>query len=468
MNRRWFRDMTKNTNGRQKNMKRAIASLMCASMILSLAACGVSTDTGDQSSSTESSSAADTQTTADTGDKEFSGDSIEIAVRYSGSTLDTFTSLTKQFEEETGCKVEVTSYGSADYESSMKTRMASNTLPDLFETHGWSILRYKEYLTDLSQEEWASDYDESALGVIQDDDGSIYVLMTSMIGCAICANVDVCEDSGVDIYSIKTWDDFEEACEKIKAAGYVPIGECSSAGNIANPAGTWVSYDGELAQDSDAMLDGTYDFQSMVPWLEVQAEWMDKGYFAEDYATIQAEDATKRFANNQSAFWIGNDASFFVGCLELNPDGNYAMVPMFSSKEGGKTFVGVGEGDAFGLWKDSKNTDAAKAFLNFLAKPENNTVLSAATGFISSLKSALDMDNGVATKYMTEMQEKCADDDILYENLWDRKYMPSGMWPVFDQANSTLIADHSEAGIENVRQMLQENYQELYETAHSN
>ena len=111
----------------------------------------------------------------------------------------------------------MTEYGD-DYENTIKTRMASNSLPDIFETHGWSILRYKEYLLDLRDEPWVSDYDNSALGVIQDEDGSIYVLMVSELVNGTLVNLEVCEAAGVDPYEIKTWQQFTEACAKIKGS----------------------------------------------------------------------------------------------------------------------------------------------------------------------------------------------------------------------------------------------------------
>ena len=83
------------------------------------------------------------------------------------------------FESETGVKVTLDEYGD-DYESTMKTRMASNDLPDIFETHGWSLIRYKEYLTDLSGEAWASELNNAALGVIKDSDDKLYALMTQV------------------------------------------------------------------------------------------------------------------------------------------------------------------------------------------------------------------------------------------------------------------------------------------------
>ncbi len=54
--------------------------------------------------------------------------------------------------------------------------------------------------------------------------------------------------------------------------------------------------------------------------------------------------------------------------------------------------------------------------------------------------------------------------DVLYENLWDRKYMPSGMWSIFDSAEKMLTDDYSEAGIQEVVDYLAESYTDLWES----
>lgn len=76
------------------------------------------------------------------------------------------------------------------------------------------------------------------------------------------------------------------------------------------------------------------------------------------------------------------------------------------------------------IWKDTKNADAAKLFLEYMARPEVAKEMNAATGKISCLKSTMDIDDGYGLKVFQEMKEKCADCDIFYENLWDRQYMP--------------------------------------------
>lgn len=441
-------------------MKKKLALLLSALIMLSMSACNVTTGETSEESKSPSSSSSGTK------GEDLSGVTLEIADRYVGAKAEVFNGYVSQFEEETGAVVNISEYGE-DYESTMKTRMASNQLPDIFETHGWSILRYKEYLLDLSNEPWVSDYDESALGVIQDDDGKIYILMTSQGILGNLVDLDVCEDSGVDPYAIHTWDEFTEACYKIKEKGYIPIGGVTNPGFLANFAGTFVSYEGELAEDSEAMLDGTYDWKSYRPLLEMYAEWIKAGFFYDDVMTMDDTDLTERFASNKAAFNLGNGPDFLMAANQLNPDANYAFLPCFASQKGGKEFVGVGENDTFGIWKDSKNIDAAKTFLEFMARPENASGLSKATGGVTCLKSAMEQDESYGLKVFTEMQDKCADCDILYENLWDRKYMPSGMWPIFGNACNMLFDNYSEEGIDEVLQYLKENYQDLYEAARS-
>lgn len=253
---------------KKKWLQTALALCLTANMLM-MTACGGGSPAANNP---DASSGEDSQKTGDDaqtpeqdgqsetdGQGDYSGKSIEIATYLSGDTLEAYKKVIADFERETGVSVVLDEYGN-DYESTMKTRMASNDLPDIFETHGWSLIRYKEYLTDLSGEPWAADLNKAALGVIQDTDGKLYTLMTtgSCLGTAV--NMDVCEAAGVDPWEIETWEDFNAACDKIKGAGYTPIANYfTSAGALANANGSWLSYDGAMFNDNEAMLNGTWD-----------------------------------------------------------------------------------------------------------------------------------------------------------------------------------------------------------------
>ncbi len=395
----------------------------------------------------------------DSAGQDFTGKNIEIATYLTGNTLEAYKELIAGFQEETGVEVTLDEYGD-DYESTMKIRMASNDLPDIFETHGWSLIRYKEYLTDLSGEAWADDLSDAALAVIQDTDGKIYTLMTtgSCLGTAV--NMDVCVAAGVDPWAIETWDDFNAACDKLKAAGYTPIANYfTSAGALANSAGAWLSYEGATYNDNEAILNGTWDWENFRTVLDYLQTWFDNGYLYEDCGTISQTDAIERCARNECAFIVGIGTSYQTAVTAMNPDVTMAMIPICASEEGGARFVGIGEGASFGIWKDTEAMDVCKAFLNYVA--ENADGINAAAGELSTLPSETTKSYGM--EMLEEMESHYP--EVFYDNLWDRKYMPAGMWSVFGVAAGMFCEDQSEDSKTEVIEYLRDNYADLYEVA---
>jgi raffinose/stachyose/melibiose transport system substrate-binding protein len=446
-----------------------LALILSACMIFA-AGCGktasedASTDQAEITAPAEDTDQAEVtapaeDTTQEAATSDLSGKSIEIATYLSGNTLVAYKQYITDFEAQTGVKVTLDEYGD-DYESTMKTRMASNDLPDVFETHGWSLIRYKEYLTDLSGEAWAADLSDAALGVIRDTDGKLYTLMTtgSCLGTAV--NMNVCEAAGVDPWAIETWDDFNAACDKIKAAGYVPVANYfTSAGALANADGSWLSYEGSQFNDNEAMLNGSWDWNDFGTVLDYLQTWFDNGYLYEDCATIKQADVIERCAKNECAFVVGIGTSFQTAVVAQNADVKMAMIPICASKEGGARFCGIGEGASFGIWKDTEEMDACKAFLSYIAA--NADAINAAAGEISTLPSETTKSYGM--QLMEEMESHY--DSVFYDNLWDRKYMPSGMWGIFQVAAGMFCEDQSDASKQEIIQYLKENYTDLYEAA---
>lgn len=453
----------------KKKWLRTTLALCLTASIMMLTACGGNpapsqeASKGSQEAAAPESSAASSTASGDTAaTPQFSGKSIEIATYLSGDTLAAYKNVIDGFKAETGVEVVLDEYGS-DYESTMKTRMASNDLPDIFETHGWSLIRYKEYLTDLSGESWAKDLNKAALGVIQDTDGKLYTLMTtgSCLGTAV--NMTVCEAAGVDPWAIETWDDFNAACEKIKAAGYTPIANYfTSAGALANANGSWLSYEGAMFNDNEAILNGTWDWANFRTILDYLSTWFEKGYLYADCGTIKQPDAIERCARNECAFIVGIGSSYQTAVVAQNSEVKMAMIPIPASKPGGTRFCGIGEGASFGIWKDTEEMEVCKAFLNYVAA--NADGINVAAGEISTLPSETSKSYGMTL--MEEMESHFP--NVFYDNLWDRKYMPSGMWGIFQVAAGMFYEDQSDASKDEIIAYLKENYTDLYEAAKEN
>lgn len=56
--------------------------------------------------------------------------------------------LIDEFTDKTGIAVDM-SYDTTNYENNIKVQMAAGNLPDVFATHGWSVLRYSDFLEPL-------------------------------------------------------------------------------------------------------------------------------------------------------------------------------------------------------------------------------------------------------------------------------------------------------------------------------
>ena len=228
---------------------------------------------------------------------------------------------------------------------------------------------------------------------------------------------------------------------------------------MANANGSWLSYEGEQFNDNEAMLNGTWDWQNFGVILDYLQTWFDNGYLYEDCGTIKQTDVIERCAQNECAFVVGIGTSFQTAVVAQNPEVKMAMIPICASKEGGARFCGIGEGASFGIWKDTDEMEVCKAFLNYVS--QNADGINAAAGEISTLPCETTKSYGM--QLMEEMESHYP--DVFYDNLWDRKYMPSGMWSVFQVAAGMFCEDQSDESKAEVIEYLKENYTDLYEAA---
>lgn len=194
-------------------MKKFTALLLVLIMALSMAACGQTAQPAAEAP------AADT-----TAEAEAPAENVTITMWVSGAgpQVEAMQAAVKAFEEETGYTVEFSAPGET-YEELMKTKMAANDMPDVFDTHGWSVARYSDYLMPVNELDFVQYIDPQIAPVITDEDGNMFVLPFDMSIEGIVYNVDVCEEAGVNVDDIKTWADMEAAFDKVLAIGKNPV-----------------------------------------------------------------------------------------------------------------------------------------------------------------------------------------------------------------------------------------------------
>src|SRR5699024_1106721 len=96
-----------------------------------------------------------------------------------------------------------------------------------------------------------------------------------------------------------------------------------------------------------------------------------------DYTSVSEDELVQLFAQDSLGFLITQNG-VVNKIFEYNPDAKMGFMPIPSFD--GEPFLVGGEGMAIGASKDSDNKEAALAFLDFLAQPEN---LSELASFVS-------------------------------------------------------------------------------------
>ena len=393
---------------------------------------------------------------------------LEVEITWTDTQAAAFQEILDDYTAETGVTFDVIAPGE-DYETQMKIRMASNNLPDLWFTHGWSLIRYSEYLADLSGEEWADDVNDAAAGVITGEDGDFYVLPLSIALSCICFNRDVLDAAGVDWTTLYTWADFEEACKKIREAGYNPIimaaKDAGNAGGLLNSISLtqFGPEEAPMHDQLDKFIDGSVDLsEAWGPIFDMMTTWRDEELYNPDFMTLDTVGQQQMLGAGKGAF-LSRTSTNIGAALGYYPDANLGLLPYPAVNEGDRMNCAVGEGSMVGAWKDGPNLDEAKKFLAWLAKPENAERIIAFDGGSAGLKSM--NDTSVINQFFTEFCDAYGTENIYFDNMFDRKYLPNGMWNIMSDGAARLLDGESK---EDIADYCQENFESLYEEAHSN
>ncbi|POO55800.1 extracellular solute-binding protein [Agrobacterium rosae] len=179
----------------------------------------------------------------------------------------------------------------------------------------------------------------------------------------------------------KTWDELLAASKKLKDAGITPF----TIGTKAQwPAAGWFDY-------LDLRVNG-YDFHMQltsgkVPYtdprvkavFEKWAELVKPGYFIENHAAIDWQDAVPQLVQGKAAMYLmGNFAvaTFKNGGLKEEQIG---FLP-FPEITAGLPNAEEAPTDTFHIPKGAKNKDDAKKFLAYIASPEVQSKMNATLG----------------------------------------------------------------------------------------
>lgn len=327
-------------------MKKKIAVILAAAMAMSsLAACG-SSDSGESagSGSGENTSADSSTSGEDTGD----GITIRLLTRMSGA--DSGTQLKEdviaEFQEkypDITIQDESTN-DSNSFTNQFKTDIASGNVADIIQWPGISIM--KEYadsgvfldLTDLIEEtpDIKDNVDSTLLDMMElSSVGSpgTYALSINNQMEVFYYNKELFDKAGIK-KAPETWDEFFEACDKLKESGVTPwvIGASNAWRVVHIQTGLLYKMCGvEKAKELGAR-EAKWTDADVVETISFIKELADKGIFGNDYLGLDYETEKAMFVSGQTAMTF--DGSWRISELaDMEDNVGVFRMPYFTDKE---------------------------------------------------------------------------------------------------------------------------------------
>ena len=379
--------------------KSLVASFLSLTMILGmLSGCGQQASTAsaqapvaDEATAEEAPAVAETAETADTADTK---EDVTITFMASQDWIqDAEMELGEKFTEETGIKVDYQIVPSDQYESLLMTKINSGECTDIFggQSSKFSIVTQfdvEKNAVDLSGESWAGNVEPAAAEELSAG-GKLYGQpIQDVSACwAVAYNIKMFDELGLSIPT--NYKDFCDVCEKIKAAGIIPIYECVSDGwhhvcwtEAAVAATKADSGYPDALNENKATFEGNKELTTMFSQLK---EMADKGYMGDNYMSNQYADAPASIASGEYAMVLYNqglgaevnavDPSFDVDNI------GYFVNPLCDNQALNVNYCGPSRF----IFSGSKNIDAAKKYLEFMASDESLAYMTENVGKFNQL-----------------------------------------------------------------------------------
>lgn len=432
---------------------RLYAGLLAAGLLAAVSLAGCTSGTQEVQGGKEEGSSQEETSKAETGTSVLKGE-IEIVTNVSEETFHVVNEILVNFmKENPEVKISYTTQGS-DYEQLMKARMASNDLPDMFATHGWSVARYSEYLRPLNDQPWYELIEESFLRNIENGKGEIFVLPFNMDQGGIIYNKILLQELGLEIP--QNWDEFLAACKLAKEKGWSGVfiagKDSRQPANLLDIAATTYLISCEDKGYAAQLENGDFDWNNWAPVSQLLMDLKKEGYLNIDSVTCDPVDIPSRMADNSVLFLVSTSPDLIKQAQEINPDASYGMAPIPALSDDYQPAFCGGEREAYGIWKDTKNEELCLAILDYMAQPENVRSVCEASRKRSALK-------GVNPDLGTVAEDYEAYADVPIYPIFDRVYLPSGMWSTLKTIGSAIIGD--EMTVEESVEIMKMDYETL-------
>lgn len=323
-------------------------------------------------------------TSGDAEEVKTAGEDLEDATEltfwaFAGTHADFFINAAERWNEENSdrpIKLTAETYPFDQMHNNLLLALQSGKgAPDLVDIE---IARFSNYLLGDVQLEPLNDLIESEIDKyiierfdIYSKDGTYYGAPTHLGATVVYYHQEMMDEAGVDIDSIKTWDDYVEAGKKVVEATGKPMTTIP-----VNWYGLWPFITQRDSDFFDANGELTVDNEINVETLQTIAGWVHEEGIAEvSPGGGYHDEEFYGFMNDGGAASIVVPLFYMKDFTEYMPDleGKMQIRPMPTWPETDKRTVGMG-GTGTAITKQSEHIDLAKEFLYFAKLSEEGNI----------------------------------------------------------------------------------------------
>lgn len=293
--------------------------------------------------------------------------------------LDVDRELAKAFEEETGIAIDFQLSPDDQYQTIIKSKLNTGEGPDLFMSYSGTKLKDfnpQKNMVDLSNEAWVEKLEQWAIDG-NSIDGVLYAQNTAGVDDTngVLYKPAVFEELGIKVPT--NYEEFKAACDKLTEAGITPVYEFvkdlwHTHYWMEGVSALAVQNNPDLYKQLNTNEIGFADVPEFVQALEQLQEMEEAGYFGENHMSNIYDNSYEAINSGKYGMIIihGSYPNEMVDNLGdvVNPD-EYSMFPdplcdntLVTLTAGGTTKC-INAGSA--------NIEAAKQYLDFLARDEN-------------------------------------------------------------------------------------------------
>ena len=375
-------------------MKKRFLSVAAGVLAVSamLAGCGGSGATKNESSADNQSSAAESK--ADT--PAASGDALRL-INGKIEIDEQLKKVAAKYKEKTGQEVVIESLGGGvNIQGQIKSYKAADNMPDIFVIGGdGDYANWTDAVADLSDTEFAKNTD---FAYKDKESGKVVGFPYAVEGYGITYNADILEKAGIDPASLTNYDAFKAAFEKLD--GMKDELGIQAVASVAAESGQmyWSTgnhlfgyyYTGGLDRGDtkyfDMAMKGELDDKRL-------GEFADMAELLFKYADPQV--LISGTYDDQLALWAQGKTAFITQGNWIDPSlptynvtFKTGLLPLAFTKDN-MTKILADCPSWWCVYKDGKNVDGAKAFLDYLATDaEAQEILVKEAGMISPYKSS--------------------------------------------------------------------------------